>query len=338
MNTMIDGITPLIHKHSPHSYGRDIEWLMLSNGAADINDNVIFFGFEDASPEPAFVAKAPRLPSNAWIVQTEHERLVEIWERLGDEAANYVPKPVVFSSVDGLPVLVISYVRGDGFLYSNRKKFWQKPARVQMLTRDAAHSLRKLHNKISVPLEDNEQVHSDFFQKIDTFNEFFAPSNEERQTLSELTARYLSQTSSYKTIIQGDFWHGNIIRNAVQDNLILVDWQYARWSTDVSLDVYLFLLAGALALTKGTDAERARSTLKVLIQWQQEIIPTYLDTYGTPNNLSLLPFKYGMLLCCVEKSVRTILDFGYNQSGSLAWRYLFSEFVNQPSDGFFNVI
>ena len=94
MNSFLEGITPRLMEYSQRSFGRDINWLMVSNGAADLNDNVIFFGFKGSHPEPSFVAKVPRSPSNAWVVQTEYEHLVDVWERLGSDANLYIPEPV----------------------------------------------------------------------------------------------------------------------------------------------------------------------------------------------------------------------------------------------------
>jgi hypothetical protein len=44
----------------------------------------------------------------------------------------------------------------------------------------------------------------------------------------------------------------------------------------------------------------------------------------------LLPEKYGMMLCCVEKSTRSALEFGYSHPDDLMWRYLFAELQSWP--------
>lgn len=338
MNSLLDNLTPLILKHSQISLPKKINWLMLSNGGADLNDNVIFFGFEGFNPEPSFVAKIPRLPSNGWVVQSEYAHLNEVWERLSPNAAKFIPEPIALLQVGEQQVLVISYVHGEGLLYSAKEQFRQKPERVQALSQEVASSLRRLHDKISIPLKKDEQVPSDFLDKVATFKEYFEPSTHEQQVLSKLTDLYISQTAEHKTIIQGDFWHGNIVRSAAQGNIIILDWQYSRWSTDVSLDVYLFFLAGALALSTGTDAERAKATVEVLYQWKPELLAAYLKAYGTTDHHTLLPPRYGMLLCCIEKAVRAILDFGYNQSDGLIWQNLFDEIANPRNDGFFDEI
>jgi hypothetical protein len=53
---------------------------------------------------------------------------------------------------------------------------------------------------------------------------------------------------------------------------MFVDWQFARWSVDVSTDLYFFLLAGALSTTgNGPVKERARMAYQLLLfphTWQ----------------------------------------------------------------------
>jgi hypothetical protein len=44
----------------------------------------------------------------------------------------------------------------------------------------------------------------------------------------------------------------------------------------------------------------------------------------------LLPQKQGMLLCCMEKAVRSAREFGYSHPDDRLWRYLFAELQNWP--------
>lgn len=338
MRSLVKDLKSSLVSHSRRLIENDIHWLLMSNGAADLNDNVIFFGFEGNNNGPSFVAKVPRLPRNERIVKIEYEYLIEVWDRLGNDAAVYVPEPLALFQVGRQPVLVISFLPGETLLYSNKKKIWHNTEDVLSLSQEVAHSLRQLHDKVSAPLKENEQVPSDFLLKVETFIRLYKPTEKEQQTLAELTDRLKSYTTSYKTIIQGDVWHGNIIRNAVHGNLMLTDWQYARWSTDVSLDVYLFLMAGAVAMTQGSDEKHANMAIGVLKKWRSSVFPAYLSAYGVADRLSLLPAKYGMLLCCVEKAVRTVLDFGHNQSDDLTWRNMFSVLVNTFDDGSFDGI
>lgn len=311
---------------------------MLSNGAADLNDNVIFYGFEGKRVEPSFVAKVPRLSSNAGIIKTEYECLTELFSRMGADADKYLPEPLALFEAGKQSVLVISYVSGEGLLYSAKKKLWHDPESVRVLSQEVASSLRRLHDKISEKLTDKEKISSDFHRKIRSFIDIYEPVSYEQDALLMLADLYNAQITSCKTMIQGDFWHGNIIRKSEFNSLVFIDWQYAHWSTDVSLDVYMFLLAGAVAISQGSDKERARSTINTLKLWQSKVIPAYLAAYGAVKNFSLLPAKYGMMLCCVEKAVRPTLVFGCKQSDDLIWRNLFTELVNISDDGFLNGI
>jgi hypothetical protein len=173
----------------------------------------------------------------------------------------------------------------------------------------------------------------DFEGKLNKFRASFPLTADEERALSEL-ANTLSQrlkAVSHKVLIQGDFWHGNMIRDRQRGRLMFVDWQFARWSADVSIDVFFFLLAGALSATgSGSAQERAKSAYQLLWDWRSDVIPAYLAAYGQPEQYLLLPQKYGMLLCCVEKAVRSALEFGYSHPDDLLWRYLFSELLNWP--------
>lgn len=302
-------------------------WTLHSNGGADLNDNVIFLGFERGQRDPSLVAKVPRLPSNNWVVQTEHAHLSEIWSLLGREAPRRLPEPIALAEVNGQSALVISYVQGQGLIHSSRQGLWRDPARLLELSRDAARSLREIHERASKPLAAGERLPSDLPRKIETFRKLFSPSEEESRALQELEqAHGLESLPTFKTLLQGDFWHGNLIRGAAHGELMLIDWQYARWDSDVSLDVYLFLLAGALANISTDDPrEKARGAAELLSQWRAEILPAYLAAYGAADKFSLLPARLGMLQCCVEKATRAALDFGANQSDAEAWRWLFYE-------------
>jgi hypothetical protein len=122
-----------------------------------------------------------------------------------------------------------------------------------------------------------------------------------------------------------------MIRNKKHEKLMFVDWQFASWSVDVSMDVYFFLLAGALYATgNGPVEQRAKEAFSLLNGWRADVIPEYLSTYGKPDHYVLLPQKYGMLLCCVEKAVRSALEFGYSHSDDLLWRFLFAELLYWP--------
>lgn len=334
--TLTDTLMPYVASHSPHS----LHWTLHTNGGADLNDNVIFLGFEPSKRNPSLVAKIPRLPSNNWVLKTEYDHLSEIWHLLGKEATRRLPEPIALAEINGQAALVISYVDGQGLIHSSRQGLWRDTARLLDLARDAARSLRKIHEHASTSLAAGEHILSDLPRKIESFRKLFSPNADESRLLEELEKTSSMQTSTHKTLLQGDFWHGNLIRGVAYGELMLIDWQYARWDSDVSLDVYLFLLAGALANTPVRDArDKARGAAEHLKQWRHEVIPAYLAAYGAVDNFSLLPAHFGMLQCCVEKATRAALDFGANQSDADAWRWLFAELAHMSLHGdFFNGI
>src|SRR5690349_13781594 len=81
-----------------------LHWTILSNGDADFHDNVIFFGFENNQKEPVLVAKVPRLVENGWMLKVEYDRLVELWNSIGEKAGSYVPKPYAITTLQDRPV------------------------------------------------------------------------------------------------------------------------------------------------------------------------------------------------------------------------------------------
>ena len=309
-------------------------WLCLANGDADFQDNVIFFGFDDKQTDPVLAAKVPRLVKNGWMLKTEYDHLMELWNCIGPVAVNYVPKPYGFTSIQDRPVLVISYVPGESLTRLSRKSFWGDSGKVVTLAREAALTLRDLNRLTARPLQGAGDMNLDLQNKAEKFRELFKLNADENTALSELveTVNERSKTASQEVLIQGDFWHGNMIRDKKRGSLMFVDWQFARWSVDVSMDVYFFLLAGALsAMGGGRVEERAKHAFRLLSSWRTDVIPEYLTAYGKPEDYLLLPQKSGMLLCCVEKAVRSALEFGYSHSDDLMWRYLFAELLQWPA-------
>jgi hypothetical protein len=181
----------------------------------------------------------------------------------------------------------------------------------------------------------DESRDSNFQIKTDKFRELFQVNLEEEGVLSELASMVKKSVleASHKVLIQGDFWHGNMMQDKKREKLMFIDWQFARWSVDVSMDVYFFLLAGALSASgEGPVDQRAKRAFHILSNWRADVIPEYLSAYGKPHGYVLLPQKYGMMLCCVEKAVRSALEFGYRHPDDLMWRYLFAELMNWPED------
>lgn len=310
-------------------------WVCLANGDADFQDNVIFFGFDDKQIDPLVVAKVPRLVKNSWMLKGEYDHLVDLWDCIGPAAVQYVPKPYGFASIQDRSVLMISYVSGQSLTRLSRKSFWEDSRQVAGLAREAARTLRDLNRLTARPIQRAGDRNLDLQNKVDKFRELFRLNAEEERALAEMRSmvRESSKTVSQEVLIQGDFWHGNIIRDKKRETLRFVDWQFARWSIDVSMDVYFFLLAGALsAAGDGTVEGRAKQAFSLLSGWRTDVIPDYLAAYGKPDHYLLLPQKYGMLLCCVEKAVRSALEFGYSHSDDRMWRYLFAELLKWPAE------
>jgi len=314
-------------------FSSPIQWVCLANGDADFQDNVIFFGFADKQTDPVLVAKVPRLLKNGWMLKTEYDHLVELWDRIGAEAVRFVPKPYTLASVQGRPILMLSYVPGESLTRLGSKSFWGESALVLSLAKEAAQTLRGLNRLTERPLARQEPQPIDFSSKAEKFRKIFKLTTEEDRVLSKLvqSVHEKMKEASHEVLLQGDFWHGNMIRDTQRGALMLVDWQFARWSADASLDVYFFLLAGALSTTgNGPVEERAKLAYELLSRWRADVIPAYMAAYGKPEQYALLPQKEGMLLCCVEKAVRSALEFGYSHTDDLLWRCLFSELQNWP--------
>src|SRR6266540_6214267 len=113
MTSFVDDLSSFIFSLSEQKkelFLSSLHWTILSNGDADFHDNVIFFGFDGNQPDPVLVAKVPRLVENGWMLKTEYDHLAELWNCIGAQAANYVPKLYAMTALQGRPVLVISYV------------------------------------------------------------------------------------------------------------------------------------------------------------------------------------------------------------------------------------
>ncbi len=316
-------------------FSSPLNWVLLANGDADFHDNVIFFGFTEKQNDPVLVVKAPRLIENGWMLKTEYDHLVDLWNCIGEEAAQYVPKPYGMTALQERPVLALSYVPGESLARLSHRSFWGNSDQVSALAKEAARTLHDLNRLTERPVERDESLDSCFPKKADKFRELFQLTRQEDQALWNLvkTIEDAVATASHKVLIQGDFWHGNMIRAKNRGQLMLVDWQFARWSADVSMDVYFFLLAGALSATgNGPVEQRAKEAFRLLNRWRANVIPEYLSTYGKPDHYVLLPQKDGMLMCCVEKAVRSAREFGYSHLDDAMWRYLFAELMNWPED------
>jgi hypothetical protein len=337
MKTFIDELSAFVSSLSTgeQRFSPPFQWVCLANGNANFHDNVIFFGFDANQRDPVLVAKVPRLVENGWMLKTEYDHLVELWQCMGEEAGRYVPRPWGLTTIQGRPTLVISYVQGESLTRLSPAAFWGDRGKVLGLAREAARTLRDLNHLTETPRQREEPPGAGFPIKADKFRELFKLDDDEEHALSELVKKVneASQTASHKVLIQGDFWHGNMIRDQKRGTLMFIDWQFARWSADASPDLYFFLLAGALAATGHRfEPEQAKRAFRLLSDWRRDVIPEYLAAYGQPAQYVLLPPKHGMLLCCVEKAVRSGLEFGYSHPDDLLWRQLFGELLVWPAE------
>lgn len=314
----------------------ELDWVLLSNGEAYYHDSVIFFGIDKKSYSPVLVVKTPRLPENGWALKIEYDSLVELWDRMGENAVYYFPKPIALFEYEKQPALMLSYLKGESLLLSSKELFWNNLDLVFSLAVESAESLDKIFRSTFTNLEHEENPLFDFSRRTEKFQKMYPLSRLQNKTLEIILNKLEANrdNTAGKTLLQGDFWHGNLIRGAGHGKLMFVDWQYARWSADVSLDVYLFLLAGALAAVPDSSTPvRARRVVGVLLSWQKKIIPAYLEVFMKSNQYSLLPIRDGMLLCCVEKATRASMDFGHTQSDDEIWWYIFNEIMDWPDAG-----
>jgi aminoglycoside phosphotransferase (APT) family kinase protein len=312
-----------------------IHWVLLSNGGADLHDSVILFCLVGGQRTPQFVVKVPRLKESQWALQAEYDSLKILWDLLGESAAFRLPRPVALVKFEDQPALIISHVSGENLLRASNRAFWMDGDNARALFVDAAASLREIFDASLTPLDVGEFAASDFSQKAAKFKELYPLGPQQLQMVEGLLARLAANAAEakHKVFIQGDFWHGNIIRGQEHGQLMFVDWQYARWTTDVSLDVFLFLLAAALAAaTNASPEKKAASAVDVLLTWKLDVIPAYLDVFRAASQYSMLPTRDGMLLCCIEKAVRAGMDFGHAQRDDVIWWWIFDALTKRWLD------
>ncbi|MCC7119440.1 MAG: aminoglycoside phosphotransferase family protein [Anaerolineales bacterium] len=313
------------------------QWMSLAPGIPEFDENVIFFGFEAHRADPSLVAKTPRLPQNQAALQVEHDRLVELWRLLGDEAEQRLQKVIALTMIQGQPVLITTFLQGKSLLRVFRKSFWPSGENLFALFAEAGQTLRKVVDCTITPLEAGEVIPSDFSNLAAKYKQMYAPTSREIQELDDLAEEMsrLALPGMHKILIQGDFWHGNMLRNSQHGQLMLLDWQYARWSKDVSLDLYMFPLAGALAavpkrFVNGPAEARAQAAIHILYAWNKRMIPEYLNAFGQPKLYAKLPLRSGLLACCVENAVRASLNRDSDKPQDLIWKFMFSSLLDWP--------
>lgn len=330
MPDFVNNLTALLSsKLDANQYSlNSVDWLLLSNGLTEFDENIIFFGFDKTSSTPSFVAKVPRLPKNIAVIQTEYERLLEICKIFGENAKFLIPQPIALSQIHNQPVLITTYVNGASLV---RLRITKDLPIFRSFSLKAAKTLRYVLDATMTKLLPGETVQSNFLQKAEKFKKMYPLQPTEIEAVDNLCDE-ITQTernAAYRVLIHGDYWHGNIILEPKFGNYMLVDWQYSRWTHDASQDVYLFLLAGALATIPNSVAPqiRAQKAVRALLAWK-DIVQAYLSEFGRPDNYNIFPLRSGMLLCCIEKAVRASLELGFDREEDLVWFYFFRELLS----------
>ena len=311
---------------------RHLDWVLLSNGASSLHECIIFFGIGTENTNPVLVAKVPRLPSDDWIIRTEYTSLVALWEQLGEQkAATRIPRPIDLVVLQRQPTLITSYIESGNLLHSSRKPNWQDTKQVIELATDAGKYLAEILDQTTTPLTAENHPISDFDKKAEKYKLMHTLLDAEIDAVSELknVIGTIYRTATHKILVHGDYWHGNMIRAKSHGELMLVDWQYSHWHVDAALDVYLFLLASALAAApQGDIPKKAHNAAEILLSWRDSVIPEFLSAFGKTGTYTLLPPRQGFLYCCIEKAVRASLAIGADQEEDLIWHFMFAELLN----------
>lgn len=328
MKSFIDNLTFSISNYLPKGkeHFSDIKsWVMFCNGLTDFEETMIFFGIKNNNSYPSLVAKVPRMLNSVWDAKAEYNHLIEYWNCLADNAYLHFPEPIALLSINGHPAMITSFVEGESLVYN---RIINDPKSFSIFSIAVAKLLHKLINYTISPLVEGEVVISDFDNKATKFKTMYILSPSELLVLEDLLIEVQSSAKSatHKILVHGDFWHGNIIRNKRFDSLMLIDFQYSHWSNNASLDVYLFLLAGALNNVNDLDpAKRAQKASELLFSWKSNIIPSYLSVFELHETYTLFSLRSGLLFCCIEKAVRASIELGYERDLDLVWRYMFYE-------------
>jgi hypothetical protein len=206
---------------------------------------------------------------------------------------------------------------------------WKDSKNLKTRSINAAKLLRKLHEKTAGANHPAEEDDGCFARKASTFCERFDLTREERLEVDRLVELVASSCANARknVLLQGDFWHGNMIESPRTGALILVDWGFARWSPDASQDVYLYLLAGAISAVPFAPADlRAEKAARQLARWRGILLPSYLKAYGQPTGYTLLSPRAGMLACAIEMATRPALAFDTSHPyDDRLWCRLFAE-------------
>jgi hypothetical protein len=315
----------------------EISWVLVSNGGTAYHDNVILFGSPTGQGKPSLVVKVCRIPVHGWTLRAEYEHLTTLWGILGPKAEQLLPRPIALLEHQKDIALVINYVEGSSLLFASRRDLWMHSGRLRDRFTRAAKVLRLIHEETAKLKRAAGSEKDGFNRKAESFTSIFDLSDDELrevEELKELVASRMSETRA-AVLIQGDFWHGNIIEGGETNNLTLVDWQFARWSPDASQDVYLYLLAGAVsAVPYGSPDQRAVAAVSLLERWRVDLIPAYLEAYGNPEDYMLLPLREGALACTIEMATRPQRAFNsHHEHDDALWRAMFAQMLTWPDEG-----
>lgn len=307
-----------------------LNWVLLTNGGSALHDNVVFLGIPVGQREPVLVAKACRWPDHNGTIRHEYRQLSAVWKQLGDKAQNSIPRPLHLGQVGQDAVLVTDFFSGEEMTDSLRG--WAKrPDLLAAAFQKLAGWLRAFHEQTAVSITDNC---SPFPHYANLFCDMFSLTTAEQTAIARLVSeREAWQQKATKQILQhGDFWPGNIILRGQSQEIALIDWQFSRWTTNASHDLYFLLLASAIAMVQHPSlAVRGRQVAAQLQQWEASWLPDYLDAYGQPAEYTRLEARSGFLSCCVEAAARPMATFGIQQDDASLWRTIFGELVQSLS-------
>lgn len=308
-------------------------WVLVSNGGTYEHDSVILFGIlAEKTSSPEFVAKVTRLPLHSWILEIEYNSLSILWNCMGESfSEKHFPKPLGLLSYENQRALLISYLHGESMLKTSGASLWMDIENLSPFTLEIAEFLNRIFCSTITSTSYENYPSFEFSKRVEQFRMMYPLTDTHKRNIENILNKLNENLSNgnERVLLHGDFWHGNLIHEKKSKNLMVVDWQYARWSSDVSLDVYLFLLAGALAISHGSSLEEiSQSLINVLHLWKDKIIPEYLRIFRCSKVYSLLPIKEGMLFCCIEKATRSKMDFGISQHDDMLWWHIFNEIID----------
>lgn len=307
-----------------------LNWVLLTNGGSALHDNVIFLGVPLGQREPALVAKTCRWPAHNGTIRQEFEQLTAVWQHLDQRASGVIPRPLHLGQVGQDLVLVTDYFTGQEMTEALQR--WAGQANEAELLgaafQNVARWLGWFHRQTAVSR--TADLCCPFSHYADIFREMFELNAREQAALTDLVAqKEAAQAKASQQILQhSDFWPGNIILRPTDERIALIDWQFSRWTTDASYDLYFLPLASGVALVRGADpVDRAQRIGQRMRQWQQTWLPDYFGNYGQPTGYTLLSPEAGFCACCVEAASRPMATFGVEQDDALLWRQIFAELI-----------